>query len=93
MPTRDDTVSLGVSRGSINLRRDRPQAFREIERVLRPGGRSGTPALHRTIFDEMQRRNPDREPAQSGVARGYIREEEEGMRVEIKKDAINPRAR
>ncbi|MDK2863085.1 MAG: hypothetical protein PWQ46_795, partial [Methanomicrobiaceae archaeon] len=38
MPVRDDTASLIVSRGSLFFWEDRVQAFREIERVLRPGG-------------------------------------------------------
>jgi len=65
MPIRDSSVSLIVSRGSIYFWRDRPQAFREIERVLRPGGAAfvggsfGTPALRDEIFREMRRRNPD----------------------------------
>ena len=65
MPIRDSSVSLIVSRGSIYFWRDRPQAFREIERVLRPGGAAfvggsfGTSALRDEIFREMRRRNPD----------------------------------
>ena len=117
MPIRDNTISLIVSRGSIYFWEDRPRAFREIERVLRPGGVAfiggsfGTPELRRTIFTEMRRRNPNwdrdvaersgraapdllrRELVQSGVAHSRIREEVEGMWVEIKKGAISPRAR
>ena len=65
MPIRDSSVSLIVSRGSIYFWKDRPQAFREIERVLRPGGAAfvggsfGTSALRDEIFREMRRRNPD----------------------------------
>ncbi|WP_292518605.1 class I SAM-dependent methyltransferase [Methanoculleus sp.] len=117
MPIRDNTVALAVSRGSIYFWHDRPQAFREIERVLRPGGFAfvggsfGTPEIRKTIFDEMRRRNPDwdrdiarrsgqatpetlrRELEESGVAHSRIREEEEGMWVEIRKDPFNPHAR
>lgn len=117
MPIRNGTVSLIVSRGSIYFWEDRPRAFGEIERVLRPGGFAfvggsfGTPTLRDEIFIKMRRRNPNwdqdvarrsgratpetlrRELAESGVACSRIREEEEGMWVEIKKDAINPRAR
>jgi ubiquinone/menaquinone biosynthesis C-methylase UbiE len=117
MPIRDNTISLIVSRGSIYFWEDRPRAFREIERILRPGGVGliggsfGTPALRESIFAEMRRRNPNwdrdvarrsgrattdtlrRELAESGVAHSRIREEEEGMWVEIKKDAISPHAR
>ena len=65
MPIRDGVVSLIVSRGSIYFWEDRPQAFREIERVLRPGGAAfvggsfGTAALRNDIFREMRLRNPD----------------------------------
>ncbi len=110
MPIRDGTVSLVVSRGSIYFWEDRPRAFSEIERVLRPGGVAfvggsfGTPALRETINTRMRRRNPDwdrdiarrsgratpdmlrRELGQSGVAHARIREEEEGLWVEIRKD-------
>ncbi len=110
MPIRDNVVSLIVSRGSIYFWHDLPQAFSEIERVLRPGGVAfvggsfGTPALRETIFAEMRRRNPDwdrdiarrsgraspamlrRELARSGVAHSRVREEKEGMWVEIRKN-------
>jgi len=65
MPVRDDTASLIVSRGSLFFWEDRVQAFREIERVLRPGGVAfvggsfGTAALRDTIFAQMRRRNPN----------------------------------
>ncbi len=65
MPLRDNTASIIVSRGSVYFWEDRPQAFSEIERVLRPGGVAfvggsfGTPVLRATIFAEMRRRNPD----------------------------------
>jgi len=65
MPVRDATTSLIVSRGSIFFWKDRVQVFREIERVLRPGGAAyvggsfGTAALRDEIFAEMRRRNPN----------------------------------
>jgi SAM-dependent methyltransferase len=65
MPICDGTVSLIISRGSIYFWEDRPEAFREIERVLQPGGAAfvggsfGTPALREEIFTRMRRRNPD----------------------------------
>ena len=117
MPLRDDSVSLAVSRGSIYFWEDRPQAFREIERVLRPGGVAfvcgsfGTPEIKKAIFAEMRRRNPNwdddvarrsgqatpetlrRELRESGLAHARIREEEEGMWVEIRKGVLSPRAR
>ncbi|MCM2464785.1 class I SAM-dependent methyltransferase [Methanoculleus oceani] len=117
MPMRDNSVSLVVSRGSVYFWEDRARAFREIERVLRPGGVAfvggsfGTPTLRETIFTEMRRRNPDwdrdvarrsgratpdvlrREISRSGVAHARIREEEEGMWVEIRKGTISRPAR
>ncbi|MDD4566869.1 Demethylrebeccamycin-D-glucose O-methyltransferase [Methanoculleus chikugoensis] len=117
MPIRDNNVSLVVSRGSIYFWEDRPRAFLEIERVLRPGGVAyvggsfGTPELREAIFTKMRQRNPNwdsdvarrsgqatpgtlrRELAESGVVHARLREEEEGMWVEIRKDAISPRAR
>ncbi|MDK2916761.1 MAG: hypothetical protein PWR25_1318, partial [Euryarchaeota archaeon] len=117
IPLRDNTVSLAVSRGSIYFWEDRPRAFLEIERVLRPGGVAyvggsfGTPELREAIFAEMRRRNPNwdsdvarrsgqatpdalrRELAESGITHARLREEEGGMWVEIRKDAISPRAR
>ena len=117
MPLRDNTVSLVVSRGSIYFWENRPRAFLEIERILRPGGVAyvggsfGTPELRETIFTKMRRRNPNwdsdvarrsgqatpetlrREVAESSVAHARLREEEEGMWVEIRKDAISPHAR
>ncbi|WOX58294.1 class I SAM-dependent methyltransferase [Methanoculleus receptaculi] len=80
MPVRDDTASLIVSRGSLFFWEDRVRAFREIERVLRPGGVAfvggsfGTTALRDTIFAQMRRRNPnwDRDVARrSGQATPY----------------------
>ncbi len=65
MPIRDNTASLIVSRGSIFFWEDRVQAFREIERILRPGGFAfvggsfGTATLRDKIFAEMRRRNPN----------------------------------
>lgn len=65
MPVRDNTVSLVVSRGSIYFWENRPQAFAEIERILRPGGAAfvggsfGTLAIQEAVFSEMRRRNPN----------------------------------
>ena len=65
MPVRDNAVSLVVSRGSIYFWENRPQAFAEIERILRPGGAAfvggsfGTLAIQEAVFSEMRRRNPN----------------------------------
>lgn len=39
LPLDDATVDLALSNGVINLATDKPRVFREIYRVLRPGGR------------------------------------------------------
>ncbi len=65
IPFVDNSVSLIASRGSIYFWEDRPRTFREIERVLRPGGVAcvggsfGTVGLREQIFARMRRRNPD----------------------------------
>ena len=38
LPFRDDYADVIVSRGSFQFWQDKPQAFREIHRVLKPGG-------------------------------------------------------
>ncbi len=64
MPLKDGSIALAVSRGSLFFWDDRPRAFREVERVLRPGGVAfiggsfGSAALRDEIFAEMRRRNP-----------------------------------
>jgi len=39
LPVEDATVDVVISNGVVNLSPDKPRAFREIARVLRPGGR------------------------------------------------------
>jgi arsenite methyltransferase len=39
LPLRDESVDLVISNGVVNLAPDKPQVFREIARVLKPGGR------------------------------------------------------
>ncbi|MDN7024951.1 class I SAM-dependent methyltransferase [Methanoculleus sp. FWC-SCC1] len=64
MPLKADSIALAVSRGSVFFWGDRSCAFREIERVLRPGGVAyvggsfGSAPLRDEIFAEMRRRNP-----------------------------------
>jgi SAM-dependent methyltransferase len=64
IPLKDGSIALAVSRGSIFFWDDRPRAFCEIERVLRPGGVAyvggsfGSAPLRDEIFAEMRRRNP-----------------------------------
>ncbi len=91
MPVRDNSVSLIASRGSIYFWKDRPQAFREIWRVLRPGGAAfvggsfGTSKLQETIFTKMRQQNPDwdRDVARrsGGATPGVLRRELAASRV------------
>jgi ubiquinone/menaquinone biosynthesis C-methylase UbiE len=39
LPVEDGCVDVVISNGVLNLAVDKPQAFREVARVLRPGGR------------------------------------------------------
>lgn len=65
LPFHDNSAHLIVSRGSIYFWRDRPRAFREIERVLCPGGVAyvgggfGTAQLRDRIFAKMRSINPE----------------------------------
>ncbi|MHC1626525.1 MAG: class I SAM-dependent methyltransferase [Methanoculleaceae archaeon] len=64
LPYSDDSVDLIVSRGSLFFWDDRPRAFSEIWRVLRPGGRTfvgggfGTAALKAEITLKMREIDP-----------------------------------
>ncbi len=65
IPLADASVQLVVSRGSVFFWEDQVQAFREINRVLAPGGMAcigggfGTVELKQQIDREMQRRDPE----------------------------------
>lgn len=62
IPLGDNTASLIVSRGSMRFWRNRPSAFREMRRVLKPGGKGfvggglGSSALGEAIDREMIKR-------------------------------------
>lgn len=62
MPFQDNAASLIVSRGSMRFWRNKPLAFKEIHRVLRPGGESyiggglGSSQLGEEISREMIKR-------------------------------------
>lgn len=64
LPVCSATIDLAVSRGSIYFWEDHGQAFREVERVLRPGGAAylgggfGSPELKRDVFCKMRTINP-----------------------------------
>lgn len=64
IPLQNQSVHLAVSRGSMFFWENPAGAFREIYRVLAPGGRAhigggfGTPELKHRIDREMQARNP-----------------------------------
>ena len=64
LPLCSATIDLAVSRGSIYFWEDLTQAFREVERVLRPGGAAylgggfGSPELKGEIFRKMRSINP-----------------------------------
>lgn len=65
MPFADGVASLVISRGSMRFWRNRPAAFREMRRVLRPGGKGyvggglGSRELADQINEEMTRRGAD----------------------------------
>lgn len=65
IPFESGTADLVVSRGSIFFWEDYDKAFSEIERVLKPGGKTyigggfGNAALRDSIVPEMIRRNPE----------------------------------
>ncbi|MDD3306335.1 MAG: class I SAM-dependent methyltransferase [Acetobacterium sp.] len=65
IPFEDESVQLVVSRGSVFFWQDQAKAFREIYRVLAPGGTAfvgggfGTPELKAQIDAEMLKRNPN----------------------------------
>jgi len=66
IPREDASVDLVISRGSLFFWEDKSRAFREIHRVLKPGGKAyvgggmGTGELYQKIREEMERRNPER---------------------------------
>lgn len=65
IPLADSSVQLAVSRGSMFFWEDIVQAFREIYRVLAPGGMAfvgggfGTLELKQQIEEQMAKRAPD----------------------------------
>ncbi len=58
MPFREGMASLVVSRGSMRFWKNKPKAFREIKRVLRPGGKGyvGGGAGSTELYEEVGRR-------------------------------------
>ena len=58
MPFRDGAATLVVSRGSMRFWKNKPAAFREIKRVLKPGGKGyvGGGAGSTELYEEVGRR-------------------------------------
>jgi ubiquinone/menaquinone biosynthesis C-methylase UbiE len=62
MPFQNNTISLVVSRGSMRFWRNKPGAFKEIHRILIPGGKGyvggglGSSQLGEEVSQEMMRR-------------------------------------
>lgn len=60
LPVEDNSVDLVISRGSVLFWQDKPKAFAEIKRVLKPGAAGhigcgmGSKALKEDIFDKMR---------------------------------------
>jgi ubiquinone/menaquinone biosynthesis C-methylase UbiE len=65
MPFRSNTASLIASRGSMRFWKNKPVAFGELYRVLRPGGRAyvgggmGSSGLADAVALEMAKRDPN----------------------------------
>jgi len=63
IPLDNGSIDLAISRGSVFFWEDHHKAFKEIYRVLKPGGAAfigggfGTPELKKQIFCEMQKRD------------------------------------
>jgi ubiquinone/menaquinone biosynthesis C-methylase UbiE len=62
MPFHDNLASMVVSRGSMRFWKNKPKAFKELHRILKPGGKgyvgggAGSAALSQAIDEEMDRR-------------------------------------
>jgi ubiquinone/menaquinone biosynthesis C-methylase UbiE len=71
IPLRDASMDLVVSRGSVPFWEDLPEAFREIRRILRPGGRAcifgglGPPEMRKAIEQQMRLQDPNWQSARS----------------------------
>jgi ubiquinone/menaquinone biosynthesis C-methylase UbiE len=65
LPFRNDCANLIVSRGSVFFWNDLPVAFKEISRILAPGGKAwvgggfGTKELRAQISEKMVERDPE----------------------------------
>ena len=88
LPLCSATIDLAISRGSIYFWEDHAQAFREVERVLRPGGAAylgggfGSPELKEEIFCRMRTLNPSWDEA---VQRRSSRASEEILRDALRR--------
>lgn len=65
IPLSDESVDLVISRGSVPFWDDLPVAFREIKRVLKPGGRGyiggglGNPEMRAALWERLKKEHPE----------------------------------
>ena len=96
IPYSDQSIELVVSRGSIFFWEDRSQAFREIYRVLTPGGMAfvgggfGTPELKMGIIDKIEERNKNSEPEKfkAKVGKNISKDNEKLFRDEMQRAGV-----
>ncbi|CQR72433.1 Demethylmenaquinone methyltransferase [Sporomusa ovata DSM 2662] len=96
IPYSDQSIELVISRGSIFFWEDRSRAFREIYRVLTPGGMAfvgggfGTPELKMEIIDRIEERNKDSETGnfKAKVGKNISKDNERLFRDELQRAGV-----